>query len=590
MEQPNSLKQLRSVLSDTQLDGWLVPRSDEHQGEYVAEYAQRLAKVTGFTGSAGMAIILRDKAAVFVDGRYTLQAEKEVDSQFFEVILISEITPAQWLSRNTKGLRIGYDPWLHTESEIERYQQGTRYSKVEFIPHTHNLIDEIWQDQPAKPTAEVMSHPIAFAGESLKDKVSRLTAKMKECGADIAVMTNLDSIAWLLNIRGGDIPCVPVALSYALLFSNGSIHLFIDPRKVSNALRQELGQDVTFYQYEDFGSHLTDLKSKRVMFDPQTAPIKVKQNLEQAEAILIKDRDICLIPKACKNENEQEGARKCHIRDGVALTKTLCWLDENISKQSITEIDVVKKLLKLRQEQKNFKDVSFDTISGAGENGAIIHYRVSPQTNRAINPEDVYLLDSGGQYLDGTTDVTRTVAFQEQNQEIREMFTRVLKGHIALASALFPKGTTGSQLDALARQYLWEVGKDYKHGTGHGVGSYLSVHEGPQRISNVANATPLMPGMIVSNEPGYYKAGFYGIRIENLVIVQEVEVKDSEEKMYGFETITMVPICRDLIEVSLLSAKEKDWLNSYHETVRSCLTPLLDPKTSEWLSKATAPI
>lgn len=584
------VRQLRTVMFDADLDGWLIPRSDEHQGEYVAPYAERLAWSTGFTGSAGLAIILRDKAAVFVDGRYTLQAKNEVDEEAFEIVYTFEKSPSEWLAENAHGLRIGFDPWLHTEAELMRYKKATRNFKTTFIAHRANLVDEIWHDQPAKPTAKVVDHPVKYAGETRNDKAKRLAEELRASNADAAVITNLDSVAWLLNIRGEDIPCSPLALAYAILFADGSVHVFIDRKKVASTLKMTFGKKISLFDYEDFEKHLGLLNGKRVLFDPRTAPIQVLLSLERDGAEVVPADDICLLPKACKNEAELEGTRQAHIRDGAALCEFLAWIHYKIDRESISEIDAAERLLKFRQEQNLFQGPSFETISGTGPNGAVVHYRVSPKTNRLIHTHDVYLVDSGGQYLDGTTDVTRTIVFSKPDAEKRDKFTRVLKGHIALASAVFPHGTKGHQLDVLARQYLWDAGVDYEHGTGHGVGSYLCVHEGPQRIAKVSNDATLLPGMILSNEPGYYQDNAYGIRIENLVIVQEVKIPHAERKMYGFETVTMAPICRDFIEPTLLSEAEKDWLNTYHRIVRAKLTPLVNKHTLAWLEEATAPI
>lgn len=582
---------LRQLLKEGRIDGWLIPRSDEHQGEYVAAYADRLAWLTGFTGSAGMAIVLKDKAAILVDGRYTLQARNQVDTSLFEVVFTGEKSPGQWLAENAAGYHIGFDPWLHTEAEIQRYQIASKGLKTEFTAIEGNLIDDIWDDQPAMPKDPAVIFPNSFAGESSQEKRQRLSKGLKEEGVDAAILTNLDSISWLLNIRGSDVPCMPLVLSFATLHADGSVDLFVDRDKISKEVETYLSSDVRLHSYEKFAFYLDEFAKKRVTFDPKTAPIQVWYGLKTAEAELVRANDVCLLPKACKNSTELNGMRACHIRDGAALTKFLCWVSKNVHQGNVSELDAVDKLYSFRQQVEHFKGQSFDTISGAGSNGAIIHYRVTPGTNRPIKPEDIYLSDSGGQYLDGTTDVTRTVAFQTPTEEQRDRFTRVLKGHIAMATAIFPAGTSGAQLDTLARQFLWQQGLDYQHGTGHGVGHYLCVHEGPQRIAKgLAVDIPLRSGMVVSNEPGYYKEGEYGIRIENLVIVTEVNIKGAESKMLGFETITMAPICHALIKVGLLTETEKEWLNAYHKQVREALSPLLDAETKEWLNVETTTV
>ncbi len=577
------LNELRELFVTHGLDGWLVPRSDEHQGEYVAPYAERLAWATGFDGSAGMAIILHDKAAVFVDGRYTLQAAKQVDQSLFEIVPTAEVSAGEWLAKHAAGLRIGFDPWLHTENEISRYQQACHGLKTELIAFEGNLIDDVWEDQPGMPDWPAVFHDDQYTGEPRANKCLRLGMQMNAKRIDAAIITNLDSIAWLLNIRGSDIPCTPVVLSFAILHANGKVELFIDKTKI----KENMGSDVRFHKYEDFKDFQDGLSGKRVLCDPKTAPIQVRYNLEEAGAEVVRGDDICMVPKACKNETELSGMRKAHIRDGAALSEFISWLSDRIKTHEISELEASDRLREFRASKDHFKGLSFETISGAGPNGAIVHYRVTPESSRRIDPAEIFLLDSGGQYLDGTTDVTRTLAFNTPTAEQKDRFTRVLKGHIAIATAVFPKGTTGAQLDVLARRPLWDIGLDYQHGTGHGVGCYLCVHEGPQRIAKgLAVDVPLRPGMVLSNEPGYYKEGEYGIRIESLVIVKEYN-----ESFLCFETITMTPICQALIDVSLLTDEEKTWLNGYHEQVRAALSKHVSSdvaaNVNEWLVKET---
>jgi Xaa-Pro aminopeptidase len=584
------LTKLRNLLAEQELDGWLVPRSDEHQGEYVAPYAERLAWVSGFDGSAGMAIILKDKAAVFVDGRYTLQAKNQVDGSLFEIVPTADVSPGQWLAQNAAGLTIGFDPWLHTESEIQRYEQASHGLGIELAAMEGNLIDDAWDDQPGMPEAPAVVHDERYAGESSASKRKKLVDTMKARNIDAAMVTNLDAIAWLLNIRGTDIPCTPVVLSFAILHADASVDFFVDALKLDSHVEQHLGSDVRIHGYHEFLNFTDGLNGKRVLCDPKTAPIQVRANMESVGAEVVRGDDICLLPKACKNETELNGMRNAHMRDGAALSEFIVWLTNQLKTQKVTELEASDKLRTFRERKDLFKGLSFDTISGAGPNGAIVHYRVTPQSSRTIDPAEIYLLDSGGQYLDGTTDVTRTLAFNGPTAEQKDRFTRVLKGHIAVATAVFPKGTTGAQLDTLARRPLWDVGLDYQHGTGHGVGCYLCVHEGPQRIAKgMALDAPLRAGMVISNEPGYYKEGEYGIRIESLVIV-----KDFKDGFLCFETITLTPICRALIDVSLLTESEKAWLNAYHARVRETLPKFVHAdmanEVNTWLAEQTAAI
>ncbi len=585
------LSQLRSELGQRGVHGFLIPRTDEYQGEYVPASAQRLAWLTGFTGSAGIAIVLPQAAAIFVDGRYTLQAAAEVDAQLFQHRHISEDPPAAWVAANLKpGEALGYDPRLHTLGEVERYRAAAEKAGGRLIALDPNPVDTIWLDRPAPPLAQVVPHELRFAGEAAETKRQRIAAVLAEGKIDAAVLTAPDSIAWLLNIRGGDVPHTPLPLSFAVLHRDATVDLFIDARKLTPGLATYLGPAVRLAEPSAFGPYLERLarEGKRAQVDPSSAAAWVFDRLGNAAQ---RATDPCQLPKACKNATELEGTREAHRRDGAALTRFLAWLAREAPSGHLREIAVSDRLEAFRREGNLFRDLSFPTISGAGSNGAIVHYHASVATERTLEPGSLYLVDSGAQYLDGTTDVTRTVAIGTPSAEMKDRFTRVLKGHIALATCRFPKGTTGSQLDALARAALWQDGLDYDHGTGHGVGSYLGVHEGPQRISKLPNNQALLPGMIVSNEPGYYKTGAYGIRIENLVVVTKLEsVGEGGRDFYGFETLTLAPIDCNAIERSLLVPHEIAWLDAYHARVRDALTPLVDRETVSWLEDVTRPL
>src|SRR5271167_1160767 len=586
------LARLRHELTARGLDGFVVPRSDEHQGEYVPPRGQRLAWLTGFTGSAGLAVVLRDRAALFVDGRYTLQAAQQVDGALFEIHHLIDEPPARWIGAAlSAGAVLGYDPWLHTPHEIERFRAAAEKAGASLRAVTDNPLDRVWPGQPAAPLAPVVPHAEEFAGESAQSKRARLARALAEEGIAAAVLTMPESIAWLLNIRGGDVPHTPLPLSFAILRNDATVTLFIDRRKLAPGLDRHLGNGVAIAPPDELGPALDALAGEggRVQADPASAAAWIFDRLDAAGAKIHRAADPCVLPKACKNRVEVDGTRAAHRRDGAALTRFLAWLMQEALKGGLSEIAASDRLEAFRRDGQYFRDLSFPTISGAGSNGAIVHYRATPETEKLLEPGTLYLLDSGAQYLDGTTDVTRTVAIGAPTPEMRDRFTRVLKGHIALALARFPKGTTGTQLDAFARRALWQEGLDYDHGTGHGVGSYLGVHEGPQRISKAPNGQALLPGMIVSNEPGYYKTGAYGIRIENLVLVQPVEGA-AEREMLGFETLTLAPIDRNLIETSLLDDEEIAWLDRYNAKVRETLTPLVDPETARWLLEATQPI
>jgi Xaa-Pro aminopeptidase len=585
------LAALRHELKRRRLDGFVVPRSDEHQGEYVPPCAERLAWLTGFTGSAGLAIALTDRAAVFVDGRYTLQVAAQVDASLYELRHVTDQPPEQWLAGALKtGARLGIDPWLHTPAGVERLAAACRKAGAELV-RTDNAVDAAWTDRPAPPRAPVVPHELAFAGRDSASKRAEIASALAADKVGAVVLTLPESIAWLLNVRGGDVAHSPLPLCFAILHSDAQVDLFLDPAKIAPGLADHLGKTVALRAPTEFGPALDALgrARARVQADPATAADWVFQRLTAAGADIVRATDPCLLPKACKNEVELNGARAAHRRDGAALTRFLAWLASAAPAGTVTEIAAADRLEAIRRESNLFRDLSFDTISGAGPNGAIVHYRVTEQSNRRLEPGSLYLVDSGAQYPDGTTDVTRTVAVGAAPAAAREHFTRVLKGHIALAAVRFPKGTTGPQLDALARRPLWEAGLDYDHGTGHGVGSYLGVHEGPQSISKRQNSVALRPGMIVSNEPGYYRTGAYGIRIENLVVVQPVAA-DGGSDMLGFETLTLAPIDRALVEPGLMTEDEIGWLDAYHARVRETLTPLIDGETAGWLAEATRPL
>jgi Xaa-Pro aminopeptidase len=584
---------LRKELRRRGLDGFVVPRADEHQGEYVPRRSQRLAWLTGFSGSAGLAIVLLDKAAIFIDGRYTLAVKAQVDTAAFEPHQIPEESPEAWIAANLpKAGKLAFDPWLQTVDGHDRFARAAQRAGGSFVPVEQNPIDAVWTDRPAAPLAPVLPHPVEFAGETSEQRRRRIADSVAAKGADVALLTAPDSIAWLLNVRGGDVPRTPFALGFALLHTDGHVDLYMDRRKIPDRTVAWLGNAVTLAPPEELGAALDTLgkAGKRVLIESATAPFWAATRLQAAAVTIVRDVDPVALPKACKNAVELEGIRVAHRRDGAAVTRFLGWLGRESKSGKLREIEVSDRLQALREQTGQLRDLSFDTISGAGPNGAIVHYHASQATERTLEPGSLYLVDSGGQYRDGTTDITRTVAIGTPTPEMKDRFTRVLKGHIALATARFPAGTTGSQLDALARYALWQVGLDYDHGTGHGVGAYLSVHEGPHRISKVANNIALQPGMIVSNEPGYYKTGAYGIRIENLVAVKEAQIEGADRRYFEFETLTLAPIDLNAIDVSLLTAAEKAWLNAYHTRVREVTAPQVDDASRAWLTEATRPI
>ncbi|MEK9964831.1 MAG: aminopeptidase P family protein [Rhodospirillaceae bacterium] len=593
MSKPNladRLGALRARLDEAGLDGFVVPHADAHQNEFLPPDAERLAWLTGFTGSAGTAVVLRERAAIFVDGRYTLQVRDQADGDLYEFRHLIEEPVAGWLTEHLPaGARLGYDPWLHTKSQAERLARAADRAGAELVPVAENPLDATWTDRPPAPRTPVVPHEGRFAGRDSADKRTEIAEIIKGGGADATVLTQPDSIAWLLNIRGADVDHTPLPLSFAILHADASVDWFVAAEKLTDELAPHLGDRVRVHVPEAFADALEGLVGRRVRVSADTAAAWVFDRLADAE--VLRGDDPVTRPKAIKNTTELEGTRVAHLRDALALARFLHWLDCTAPGGGVDEMSAAAKLEDFRRTGEHFRDTSFDTISGAGPNGAIVHYRVTPGTNRALGDGELYLVDSGAQYLDGTTDVTRTIAIGTPTDEMRDRFTRVLKGHIALAALRFPAGTTGAQIDAFARAALWQAGIDYDHGTGHGVGSYLGVHEGPQRISKAGGSVALAPGMIVSNEPGYYRAGEYGIRIENLVAVSPAEdIVGGERPMLGFETLTLAPIDRRLIDTVLLDRAEREWLDAYHARVASEVGPLLDGDVRDWLMAATAPL
>ena len=583
---------LRAELARRGLDGFVVPRTDEHQGEYVPPRADRLRWLTGFAGSAGTAVVLQDRAAIFVDGRYTLQVRTQVDTAVLEPHHLIDMPPSKWVAEHLpKGGKLGYDPWLHSENAVATLRKAVERAGGTLIAQADNPIDPVWAGQPAAPIAPIVPHPLEFAGKPAAEKREEIGAALDAEGCDAAVLTAPDSIAWLLNVRGGDVPRAPMPLSFAIVHKSGAVDWFVDPRKLSPGLGEHIGNGVSVEPVEAFPGALEALNGKTVRVDAASSAALVFDRLRAGGATVALGEDPCALPKACKNVVEVNGARAAHRRDGVALSRFLAWFADAAPRGDLTEIAAADKLAAFRSEGEHIRDLSFDTISGSGSNGAIVHYKVEPETDRQMGPGELYLVDSGAQYLDGTTDVTRTVAIGTPTAEMRDRFTRVLKGHIAIATARFPAGTSGGQLDVLARRALWEAGLDFDHGTGHGVGSYLSVHEGPHRISKAPSSVALREGMIVSNEPGYYKTDGYGIRIENLVtVVPCASLSGAERTMFEFETLTFAPIDRNLVEPALLDAAEIAWLNAYHAKVWEAVSGGLDSAGQEWLEASIRPI
>jgi Xaa-Pro aminopeptidase len=587
------LAALRAELKQRGLDGFIVPRADRYQNEYVPPCAERLAWLTGFTGSAGVAIVLADRAAIFVDGRYRVQVAEEIDSASFTVEHLIERPPAAWIEATLPaGKKLGYSPWLHTVDGAEQLAKACAAAGGSLVPVTDNPIDAIWSARPAPPLGAVATHDLRYAGEDSQHKIERVRAEMKKFAADTLIVSDPHAVCWLFNIRGSDVPHTPIVLASAILPKEERPRLYVDPRKLDNAVCHQIEQNVAVHAPDEFERDLATLGADKraVRLDPAACPEAIARLIADKGGKILRGADPIAPMKAVKNAAEIAGARAAQLRDGIAMTRFLAWFDHEAPSGKLTEIDAVEALESFRRDTGLLKDVSFPTIAGAGADGAIVHYRVTRRSNRRIAPGELFLIDSGGQYEDGTTDITRTVAVGAPSADARRNFTLVLKGHIAIARAVFPDGTTGAQLDTLARQFLWRAGLDFDHGTGHGVGSYLSVHEGPARIAKLG-AAALKRGMILSNEPGYYRAGAYGIRIENLVLVSEAApVAGAEKPLNAFETLTLAPLDQRLIEPAMLSAEELAWLDAYQGRVRDTLSPLLDAPTRAWLDAATAPL
>ena len=590
------LAALRAELTARGLDGFVVPLTDEHMSEYVGDYAQRLGWLTGFGGSAGSAVVLSDKAAIFTDGRYTLQVREQVSGEDYAYIPVPQDSVAGWLGRETAaGHRIGYDPWLHTRQQVADMTAALADRDAELVAVMSNPIDAIWTDRPAPSPASLRVQDDGIAGESSAAKRAKIGEWLAEQRADAVVLSALDSIAWTLNVRGTDVAHTPVALSYAIVHADGETDLFVAPEKITPEVRAHLGNAVRLHDRAAFEGYLGGFAGRRVVADPERAVAAIAQALEAGGAKVLGLRDPVVLTKAIKNAAEVAGHRAASVRDGAAMVKFLHWVERECPRGGQTELSAAAQLLACREATGLLKDTSFSTISATGAHGASPHYHVTEESNAAIELGQLFLIDSGGQYQDGTTDITRVMPIGEATDEMRDRFTRVLKGHIGLATAVFPDGTLGGHLDSLARRPLWEVGLDYAHGTGHGVGAYLSVHEGPQRIAapnypGGAAMEPLRAGMMLSNEPGYYKAGEYGIRIENLVLVEPRAIAGADRDMLGFETLTLCPIERTLIVPELLTAAERDWLNAYHARVAEVLAPELEGADRDWLLEKCAAI
>lgn len=584
---PARLAALRKVLAAEGLAGFIIPRSDAHQGEYVAAKDERLQWLTGFTGSAGFCIVLPDCAGVFIDGRYRTQVKGQVDLAHFTPVPWPEVKPGPWIADNLSDGVIGFDPWLHTADEIEKLETALQETGVTLRP-VRNFIDLIWPDQPEAPQGKAFAYPDGLAGRTSAEKRTELAAALTKAGQKACVITLPDSLCWLLNIRGADVPRNPVLHGFAILHSDARVTLFTEAAKLDDAVRAHLGPQVTLRPPAAFVPALHTLQGP-VRVDKTTAPLTVSAELADAGVACAWGDDPCRLPKACKTDAEIAATREAHLRDGAAMCAFLCWLDSTAPQGGLTEIEVVRALEGFRRATNQLHDISFDTICGSGPHGAIMHYRVTDQSNRPVTPGELLLVDSGAQYLDGTTDITRTMAVGPVPEGAAAAYTRVLQGMIAISRVRWPRGLTGRDLDPLARYNLWLAGMDFDHGTGHGVGAFLSVHEGPQRLSRVSEV-PLQPGMILSNEPGYYREGAFGIRLENLVVVQNAPDMGDNRAQFSFETLTFVPFDRRLIAVDLLSPGEKDWLNAYHAEVRDKLTPRLTPEVAVWLQQVTQPL
>ena len=588
---PARIAALRAELERRGLDGFVVPRADRQQNEYLPASEERLAWLTGFTGSAGLAIVLEDRAALFVDGRYTVQAAAQIDPAIFSIEHLIDCPPEQWLEQHLKGgAELGYDAWLHTADHAEKLQRACANAAATLVAVEHNLIDPLWSDRPAPSAGAVSLHDLKFAGESATDKLMRVQAELAKLRADLLVVSDPQNVAWAFNVRGADVPHTPLALAFASVPREGRPSLYIDPAKLDNQVRHALEEVANLRAPDELLRDLERCKDKTVRLDSASAADALLRLVSDAGGKPLRGADPIALMKSVKNAAEIKGARTAHQRDGAAMARFLAWLEVQAPSGKLTEIDAVAALESFRRDTGLLRDVSFPTIAGAGPNGAIVHYRVTRASNRRIGTDELFLIDSGAQYEDGTTDITRTVAVGQPGAEMRERFTRVLKGHIAIATAVFPDGASGAQLDPLARLALWQAGLDFDHGTGHGVGSYLSVHEGPARISKLGN-TALKRGMILSNEPGYYKTGGYGIRIENLLLVIEAPQPSGAEKpLNTFETLTLAPIDQRLIDVGLLTDAERAWVDRYHGRVKEMIGPLVDVPTQAWLAAATRPL
>lgn len=582
---------IRAELLRRGVNGFVIPRADQHQGEYVPACDERLAWATGFTGSAGAAVVLDGRAALVIDGRYTLQAAAQTDTAVLTPTPQAEATVEAWIEANLqKGARLGFDPWLHTPDQVRKLQDAVASAGGELVPLSPNPIDAVWSGRPPAPRAPVRSHPERLAGETPEAKIRRVREALAKARCEALVVSDPHNMCWLLNIRGGDVGHTPLALGYAVVKATGPVRIFLDQAKLTPEAGDDLIGVCSPFPAEEFGAALAALgrEGLTVRLDSSTCASAIRDAIVEAGGKADVGPDPISLMKARKNAAELAGARAAHLRDGAAMAGFLGWFAAEAPKGRLTEIDAAAELERRRRATNALRDISFPSISGAGPNAALPHYRVSSRSNRPIGP-GIYLIDSGGQYEDGTTDITRTLAVGEVSAEMRDRYTRVLKGHVAISRLVFPKGVSGAQIDALARLHLWEAGLDFDHGTGHGVGSYLSVHEGPQRISKIGHAV-LEPGMILSNEPGYYKEGAYGIRIENLIVVEPRQIAGAEREMYGFETITLAPYERRLIEPSLLTEAERSWIDAYHARVLAEVGQLADEAARQWLEKACAPL
>jgi Xaa-Pro aminopeptidase len=587
---PARIAALRVELARRGLDGFVVPRADRQQNEYLPASEERLAWLTGFTGSAGAAVVLKDRAALFVDGRYTVQAAAQVDTALFAIEHFVDNPPPQWIENNLKGGKLGYDPWLHTFDGAEKLKRACETVGATLVVVDDNPIDALWTDRPTPPKGAVTLRDVALAGESAADKLTRVRSEVEKLHADLSVVSDAQNVAWLFNIRGADVPHTPLALAFAAVPREGRPALYIDGTKLDNRVRHALEEIADVRALDALTRDVGLVKGKTVRLDSASAADALSRLVTDAGGKPARGADPIALMKSVKNAAEIAGSRAAHVRDGAAMARFLAWLEREAPSGKLTEIEVAEALEGFRRETGKLKDVSFPTICGAGPNGAIVHYRVTRASNRRVSLNELLLVDSGAQYEDGTTDITRTVAVGTASAEMRERFTRVLKGHIAIATVVFPENTSGAQLDSLARLPLWQAGLDFDHGTGHGVGSYLSVHEGPARISKLG-ATALKRGMILSNEPGYYKTGCYGIRIENLLLVVEaLSPPGAEKPLNTFETLTLAPIDRRLIDSAMLTATERTWVDAYHARVAKEIGPLVDAETRQWLEAATRPL